>query len=373
MENNWTQSFRNKFDGYLPDIPIPAYDFQLRQHPAAITWIVVLIAVAAMVSTIILLPGIRDNSRLRNHADRCIAEASPIIKGTTDWTCWTTKSALPLDVYRQPVAPEVFNMDVPAHEENNDSDVETKVNPFNTSVIMYDPDSSAIRIHDCLSEPTESSDEGLHDKSLHKPGNRFSAQFILAPNLVKSPLGPVQVIGLPDLVPDEIKDVSFKKSYKAGVSFNYRLLPRLSIESGLLYSKHTVHQRYSDTNGFVSETQIMQLHYLGLPLKLNLIALKKEKLEFYGTAGCVFSWLVTGMSKAQSDILLRDSQIAGNPLLLSIIGGMGLSYCFIPSWSIYIEPMVTYDFMPSRQIDYYQNHPLSFDIALGMRLKLPAH
>ena len=100
MENNWTQSFRNKFDGYLPDIPIPTYDFQLRYRPATVTWIVVLIAVAAMVSTIICLPEIRDNSRLQNHADRCIAEASPTIKGSTDWTKWTTKPVHPLDVYR---------------------------------------------------------------------------------------------------------------------------------------------------------------------------------------------------------------------------------------------------------------------------------
>ena len=79
MKSDWTQEFREKFEGYRPDIPIPPFAIRTRRGRKTVYWIATA-AVAATVTAVFYLAGSYTYNKGQIQAGHLIGEASAVIR-----------------------------------------------------------------------------------------------------------------------------------------------------------------------------------------------------------------------------------------------------------------------------------------------------
>lgn len=214
----------------------------------------------------------------------------------------------------------------------------------------------------------------------HNEGNNWSLSLLYSGNMGQNtdsryrvPIGPEP--DLPSEKPDEIEVSEKSRHYMPltiGMSLNYGLSSRWSVESGIRYTfLRTDFMRESE----IEKTEINQrIHYIGIPLKFNYRIFGNNRFSIYGQGGAALDIPVNGTQSIMKweqgwNKPEFDRVTISAPMQWSVEGGVGLQYHLTPSISIYAEPSFRYYFNPGTDIKTIrQDKPFEFTIPIGIRL-----
>lgn len=176
------------------------------------------------------------------------------------------------------------------------------------------------------------------------------------------------------------RDVEQKTEYdhhlpiRIGLNVAYALTDRLSISSGLTYTRLS-----SDIKDASRESKYIgeqRLHYVGIPLNVSYKVASFRWLGLYGTAGvlaekCVSGTTDEGYVENNTMKYTNTHDISSKPLQMSVNAGVGIQFDFIDNVGIYAEPGLSYYFDDGSALQtIYKEKPLNFNLNVGVRFKL---
>lgn len=176
------------------------------------------------------------------------------------------------------------------------------------------------------------------------------------------------------------RDVEQKTEYdhhlpiRIGLSVAYALTDRLSISSGLTYTRLA-----SDIKDASRESKYIgeqRLHYVGIPVNVSYKVASFRWLGLYGTAGvlaekCVSGTTDEGYVENNTMKYTNTQDISSKPLQMSVNAGVGIQFDFIDNVGIYAEPGLSYYFDDGSVLQtIYKEKPLNFNLNVGVRFKL---
>lgn len=176
------------------------------------------------------------------------------------------------------------------------------------------------------------------------------------------------------------RDVETKTEYehhlpiRIGLSVAYALTDRLSISSGLTYTRLS-----SDIKDASRESKYIgeqRLHYVGIPVNVSYKVASFRWLGLYGTAGvlaekCVSGTTDEGYVENNTMKYTNTHNISSKPLQMSVNAGVGIQFDFIDNVGIYAEPGLSYYFDDGSALQtIYKEKPLNFNLNVGVRFKL---
>lgn len=176
------------------------------------------------------------------------------------------------------------------------------------------------------------------------------------------------------------RDVETKTEYehhlpiRIGLSVAYALTDRLSISSGLTYTRLS-----SDIKDASRESKYIgeqRLHYVGIPVNVSYKVASSRWISLYGTAGvlaekCVSGTTDEGYVENNTMKYTNTHDISSKPLQMSVNAGVGILFDFIDNVGIYAEPGLSYYFDDGSALQtIYKEKPLNFNLNVGVRFKL---
>ena len=176
------------------------------------------------------------------------------------------------------------------------------------------------------------------------------------------------------------RDVETKTEYehhlpiRIGLSVAYALTDRLSISSGLTYTRLA-----SDIKDASRESKYIgeqRLHYVGIPVNVSYKVASFRWLGLYGTAGvlaekCVSGTTDEGYVENNTIKYTNTHDISSKPLQMSVNAGVGIQFDIIDNVGIYAEPGLSYYFDDGSALQtIYKEKPLNFNLNVGVRFKL---
>lgn len=176
------------------------------------------------------------------------------------------------------------------------------------------------------------------------------------------------------------RDVEQKTEYdhhlpiRIGLSVAYALTDRLSISSGLTYTRLA-----SDIKDASRESKYIgeqRLHYVGIPVNVSYKVVSSRWISLYGTAGvlaekCVSGTTDEGYVENNTMKYTNTHDISSKPLQMSVNAGVGIQFDFIDNVGIYAEPGLSYYFDDGSALQtIYKEKPLNFNLNVGVRFKL---
>ncbi|WP_297007150.1 outer membrane beta-barrel protein [Prevotella sp.] len=176
------------------------------------------------------------------------------------------------------------------------------------------------------------------------------------------------------------RDVETKTEYehhlpiRIGLSVAYALTDRLSISSGLTYTRLA-----SDIKDASRESKYIgeqRLHYVGIPVNVSYKVASFRWLGLYGTAGvlaekCVSGTTDEGYVENNTMKYTNTHDISSKPLQMSVNAGVGIQFNVHDNVGIYAEPGLSYYFDDGSALQtIYKEKPLNFNLNVGVRFKL---
>uniref|UniRef100_UPI004028C6CF outer membrane beta-barrel protein n=1 Tax=Prevotella sp. TaxID=59823 RepID=UPI004028C6CF len=176
------------------------------------------------------------------------------------------------------------------------------------------------------------------------------------------------------------RDIETKTEYdhhlpiRIGLSVAYALTDRLSISSGLTYTRLS-----SDIKDASRESKYIgeqRLHYVGIPVNVSYKVASSRWISLYGTAGvlaekCVSGTTDEGYAENNTMKYTNTQDISSKPLQMSVNAGVGIQFDFIDNVGIYAEPGLSYYFDDGSALQtIYKEKPLNFNLNVGVRFKL---
>ena len=176
------------------------------------------------------------------------------------------------------------------------------------------------------------------------------------------------------------RDIETKTEYdhhlpiRIGLSVAYALTDRLSISSGLTYTRLS-----SDIKDASRESKYIgeqRLHYVGIPVNVSYKVASSRWISLYGTAGvlaekCVLGTTDEGYVENNTMKYTNTQDISSKPLQMSVNAGVGIQFDFIDNVGIYAEPGLSYYFDDGSALQtIYKEKKLNFNLNVGVRFKL---
>lgn len=170
---------------------------------------------------------------------------------------------------------------------------------------------------------------------------------------------------------------SVKTEYKhrlpvrVGINVAYRLTDRLSVESGVSYTRLSSDMKDGTKDNYSSGSQ--KLDYIGVPLNVKYRAFAYRRLSLYASAGLLTEKCVSG--KATHKYVIsgekkkREAEdVAAKPWQLSVNAALGAQFDVLRNVGVYVEPGVSYYFDDRSPLStIYKEKPLNFNLNLGVR------
>lgn len=158
-----------------------------------------------------------------------------------------------------------------------------------------------------------------------------------------------------------------------GISLAYNVTPRVSVETGLSYSRLSSDVEYFYYSGNFYLNGELQLHYIGIPVNMKYRFASWRMLSFYGSAGFLTEKLVSGSMSGytsySSDRVSAD--VKEKPWQWSVNGAAGVQLNFTRQVGIYAEPGISYYFDNGSSVkNVYKDRNLSFTLNMGFRFTL---
>lgn len=170
---------------------------------------------------------------------------------------------------------------------------------------------------------------------------------------------------------------SVKTEYKhrlpvrIGLNVAYRLTDRLSVESGVSYTRLSSDMKDGTKDNYSSGSQ--KLDYIGVPLNVKYCAFAYRRLSLYASAGLLTEKCVSG--KATHEYVISGEKkkheaedVAAKPWQLSVNAALGAQFDVLGNVGVYVEPGVSYYFDDRSPLStIYKEKPLNFNLNLGVR------
>ena len=176
------------------------------------------------------------------------------------------------------------------------------------------------------------------------------------------------------------RDIETKTEYdhhlpiRIGLSVAYALTDRLSISSGLTYTRLSSDIKDASMESNYSGEQ--RLHYVGIPVNVSYKVASFRWLGLYGTAGvlaekCVSGTTDEGYVENNTMKYTNTHDISSKPLQMSVNAGVGIQFNVHDNVGIYAEPGLSYYFDDGSALQtIYKEKPLNFNLNVGVRFKL---
>lgn len=169
---------------------------------------------------------------------------------------------------------------------------------------------------------------------------------------------------------------SVKTEYKhrlpvrVGLNVAYRLTDRLSVESGVSYTRLSSDMKDGTKNNYSSSSQ--KLDYIGVPLNVKYRAFGYRRLSVYASAGLLTEKCVSGKTTHEYVISGEKKHeaedVAAKPWQLSVNAALGAQLDVLRNVGVYVEPGVSYYFDDRSPLStIYKEKPLNFNLNLGVR------
>lgn len=170
---------------------------------------------------------------------------------------------------------------------------------------------------------------------------------------------------------------SVKTEYKhrlpvrVGLNVAYRLTDRLSVESGVSYTRLSSDMKDGTKNNYSSSSQ--KLDYIGVPLNVKYRAFGYRRLSVYASAGLLTEKCVSGKTTHEYVISGEKKKheaedVAAKPWQLSVNAVLGAQFDVLRNVGVYVEPGVSYYFDDRSPLStIYKEKPLNFNLNLGVR------
>ena len=170
---------------------------------------------------------------------------------------------------------------------------------------------------------------------------------------------------------------SVKTEYKhrlpvrVGINVAYRLTDRLSVESGVSYTRLSSDMKDGTKDNYSSGSQ--KLDYIGVPLNVKYRAFGYRRLSVYASAGLLTEKCVSGKTTHEYVISGEKKKheaedVAAKPWQLSVNAALGAQFDVLRKVGVYVEPGVSYYFDDRSTLStIYKEKPLNFNLNLGVR------
>ena len=170
---------------------------------------------------------------------------------------------------------------------------------------------------------------------------------------------------------------SVKTEYKhrlpvrVGINVAYRLTDRLSVESGVSYTRLSSDMKDGTKDNYSSGSQ--KLDYIGVPLNVKYRAFGYRRLSVYASAGLLTEKCVSGKTTHEYVISGEKKKheaedVAAKPWQLSVNAALGAQLDVLNNVGVYVEPGVSYYFDDRSPLStIYKEKPLNFNLNLGVR------
>ena len=150
-----------------------------------------------------------------------------------------------------------------------------------------------------------------------------------------------------------------------GVSVGYSLGERVSLTSGVVYTRAVTDFIKSSGADDVVETQ--RLHYIGVPLAVRYRVWGNRHVQTYATAGGEADFNVATTLKA-GDVKLDADR---DRVQFSVNAAAGVQLNVVPQVGVYVEPGVKYYFDNKSQVEtIFKDKPWAFNLNVGLRVEL---
>lgn len=404
MKDNWIKQFQDRLGEYELDLP------QAEARPRK--RIILPLLTAAAAAAVLLLVFLPSSSRRFAPGDvlrdgRLIAEIPATL--STEMPECPSQAIMPLRQMKKRSSQPGQNMDeTPA---TDDSAVTGFTEPAETmeSAAVHEPAVQA-ECKDSITAEAKEEPAGIAwaegpDELGASHGTGFSARMHFSPlafqangslysgnpNEALSPIG----LALSDNVkeysntsrnPDDvyypktinsysntegIESVSCDLPLKFGLTIRWQATGRFALESGLGYDYQ--HSKIIYREAFYpAGMQELCMHYIGIPLKGLFSISQWEKFNIYAAVGTEAEFMVSGsiISKASGMVVARERMME-RPMLFSAGASVGADYSFNSRVGLYAEPGISWHMVQETRVPlYYKEHPVSFDLHVGLRFNL---
>lgn len=161
---------------------------------------------------------------------------------------------------------------------------------------------------------------------------------------------------------------------RVGLSFEYGINEKVSIVSGLIYTKLSATLKEGSSSHYFTGRQT--LHYLGIPLSVKYKVCRWGSVGLYCMAGFIAEKCLSGTRKVEYILNSNESKtdsekITEKPLQWSANVSAGIQYNATPTFGVFVEPGLNYYFNNGSPIKtIYKEKPLSMSLNMGIRLCL---
>ena len=163
----------------------------------------------------------------------------------------------------------------------------------------------------------------------------------------------------------------YRQPVNVGVMVNCYLSERWSIGTGLEWS--WLHSSFREGSQTYYVSRVNDLHYLGIPLKLNCDLWKRNGFKVYAAAGGMVQKCFSG--KQVEEYIYNSAtgksemkELCERQMQWSVCAETGIEYDFSPFAGVYFEPGATWHFDNGSSVDnIYKSRPLNFSLSIGIR------
>ena len=163
----------------------------------------------------------------------------------------------------------------------------------------------------------------------------------------------------------------YRQPVNVGVMVNCYLSERWSIGTGLEWS--WLHSSFREGSQTYYVSRVNDLHYLGIPLKLNCDLWKRNGFKVYAAAGGMVQKCFIG--KQVEEYIYNSAtgksemkELCERQMQWSVCAEAGIEYDFSPFAGVYFEPGATWHFNNGSSVDnIYKSRPLNFSLSVGIR------
>lgn len=282
----------------------------------------------------------------------------------------------------EPDVKEISSKEENSKEENKQT--ETKPAKREDSYVLpHNPDNNLLAFNDMTERRGDEDAPSRWSVSTGAMGGLGASGTTIAygDHLVLSSPGVADTKDSPMLDMNTInRDIETKTKYehhlpiRIGLSVAYALTDRLSISSGLTYTR--LSSDIKDTSRESKYIGEQRLHYVGIPVNVSYKVASSRWISLYGTAGVLAEKCVSGTTDegyVENNTMKHTNtqDISSKPLQMSVNAGVGIQFDFIDNVGIYAEPGLSYYFDDGSALQtIYKEKPLNFNLNVGVRFKL---
>ena len=394
MMEDWTDIIGEELE--LVEEPLPADDWSVlqqkyaaarkRKKAAAFAWAGGITSVAAAVALVLLL--VRPDSSsvapdLIDDPNNSVAEILPpteavvpvdVVKNIVDDVTVAEKhteetpienTEVVFDVIRDTTSLKVKLLADSSTDNKKNSNEETYTRQAETFCLEDFPEDEPIRRIRPISIGLSGS---ISDSPIFNEYNLFDTPMADPdqPPYAGETIPPGDSLGIDGSKPSMMRVMSgYSDSYRHetpvsfGVSARVHLTDRLSINTGLNYTIYKSLRKRTFHEIFNYQEDWQYVHYLGIPVRFDYLAVNKKHFNLYFGAGLQMDKCVYAK--------VGDERLYENKLLFGANGAMGIQVNIVPLVGLYFEPEVSYALNKGSIVTFRSEEPFVITVRGGLR------